>query len=301
MENSYEILGLDLFQWVNWAAALLYGLASIFIWRNARTAINKQPQKAHRRKLIIMMIVGAFLLHSIELYSRLFQNQGGKLVLDLSLGHSISLVAWMAILLYLAASLFRPILNLGIAVLPTAALATHIGGRVNPVARIVQDQTLSADLHLILAVTAFGVLSLAFAQATLVLLQEHQLRRHLHHSSTDRKGVFFPALPPLQTMETILFQLLIIGFMLLTANLVTGLVSSQQNTGLSSGLAIEFNHHTILTLAAWLGFGLLILGHFVRGWRGQQAARYTMIGFGVFILGYFGPRIVRELILVTPQ
>ena len=41
----------------------------------------------------------------------------------------------------------------------------------------------------------------------------------------------------------------------------------------------------------------LITGHFVAGWRGRLAVRWTLAGFTSLLLAYVGSKIVLELIL----
>lgn len=277
----------QLASWSYGVAIILYTLAWGIIWQRARQSKDTAPP---RLTALILVAVG-LAAHSLGLYAKLAGSHSlGGLTLDISLG----IVTWMAVLLYWLVSWWRPVVNLGIAVLPASMLALAIALMLfistpgDAMTHNTNAQGLPA--HLLTAVFTFGVLTLAFAQAVLLTLQEHQLRQHL---SGNSHGFFFPALPPLQSMEKLLFELLILGFILLTASFVLGIAHAHGTLGTT----LPFNHHTLLTIFAWAGFGLIIAGHYLRGWRGQQAARYTMIGFGVFLLAYFGPRVVRELIL----
>ncbi|MCB1717000.1 MAG: cytochrome c biogenesis protein CcsA, partial [Candidatus Competibacteraceae bacterium] len=56
-------------------------------------------------------------------------------------------------------------------------------------------------------------------------------------------------------------------------------------------------HKTILSIIAWLLFGILLWGHRRYGWRGPIAVRWTLGGFIVLMLAYFGSKLVLELIL----
>ena len=100
-------------------------------------------------------------------------------------------------------------------------------------------------------------------------------------------------MPPLQTMEELLFQLVAVGFVLLTLTLISGALFSEQ----LFGRAFVFTHHVVLSMAAWLVFGILLAGHWRRGWRGRSAARWTLAGFALLLLGYFGSRFVLEVLL----
>ncbi|MGI9322793.1 MAG: cytochrome c biogenesis protein CcsA, partial [Pseudomonadales bacterium] len=56
-------------------------------------------------------------------------------------------------------------------------------------------------------------------------------------------------------------------------------------------------HHTVITLAAWLVFAVLMWGRYQLGWRGALASRWVLCGFVLLALGYFGSKLVLELIL----
>ena len=99
------------------------------------------------------------------------------------------------------------------------------------------------------------------------------------------------SLPSLQSMETLMFQLLGAGLVLLTVSLVTGFVF------LENLFAQHLAHKTILSLLAWLLFAVLLVGRSRYGWRGQTAIRWTLSGFAALMLAYFGSKLVLELIL----
>ena len=51
----------------------------------------------------------------------------------------------------------------------------------------------------------------------------------------------------------------------------------------------------VLSLIAWLVFGLLLMGHSRFGWRGRAAVRWTLGGYALLLLAYFGVRFILEL------
>jgi ABC-type uncharacterized transport system permease subunit len=112
--------------------------------------------------------------------------------------------------------------------------------------------------------------------------------RHLHRR---HPGGFVRALPPLQTMEALLFEMIAVGFVLLSISLASGFLF------LEDMFAQHLAHKTILSVAAWTVFALLLWGRFRFGWRGRTALRWTIAGFLVLMLAYFGSKAVLELIL----
>ena len=94
-------------------------------------------------------------------------------------------------------------------------------------------------------------------------------------------------------MENVLFQMVYLGFALLTLTLLSGALSS----GKMFGQALLFNHHTILALLAWISLAVLVLGRLLLGWRGRAAVLWTGLGFFLLATGYFGTRFVLEILL----
>jgi ABC-type uncharacterized transport system permease subunit len=135
-----------------------------------------------------------------------------------------------------------------------------------------------------MSVLAYSLLSIAAVQAVALAIQDHHLR-------TKRPGGFIRALPPLQTMETLLFQMISAGLVVLTLSLITGMIY------LEDMFAQHLVHKTILSLLAWLVFATLLWGRWRFGWRGATAIRWTLSGFFVLLLAYIGSKWVLEILL----
>jgi ABC-type uncharacterized transport system permease subunit len=99
------------------------------------------------------------------------------------------------------------------------------------------------------------------------------------------------ALPPLQAMETLLFQMIGTGLFFLTASLFSGFIFIEDL------FAQHLAHKTVLSIIAWIIFSGLLIGRIRYGWRGHTAIKWTLIGFVLLLLAYFGSKLVLELIL----
>jgi len=230
---------------------------------------------------ILGLGLGAVVLHTAVLYSGL--QQGG--VLNLALTGAFSLVAWVVVLLYLVASLARPVDNLGVIILPLAGVTVLIAllwpGQM-PFPLSSQPQI----VHITVSILAYSLLSLAAVQSLMLLLQE----RHLRHK---QPGGFIRALAPMQTMEQLMFQMIGLGFLLLTATLASGIFFSE----VLFGKPFQSTHHVVLSVFAWGVYGILLLGRWRLGWRGRTAVRWTLGGFTLLVLAYFGSKFVLEIVL----
>lgn len=266
----------------------LYVVVSRLIWRNAT---GNSASKITSGTAIRLLAAVAVCLHALHLYALLYPGGGyinGHGALNLALGNAVSLVAWMSVVLFLLASMIKQTLSLGIIVMPWGLLGLMIGWLAPGEIFLLEELPHGIGQHIAIAIPAYGVLSIAFAQAIILWIQEQRLRK-------PNPGRFFPALPALETMESNLRQLTLLGFALLTVNLITGMLNTRQNYG----ALLLFNHHILLALLAWGGFGGLLLGRKIFGWRGRITARWTIIAFVILALAYFGTRFVSDVILST--
>jgi ABC-type uncharacterized transport system permease subunit len=145
--------------------------------------------------------------------------------------------------------------------------------------------------HLLVAILAYSLLTIAAVQGLLMAAMD----RRLHHERIDAPGAlrFLDRLPPLLTMERVLFRLISAGFVLLTLTLATGVFFSEE----MFGRPLRLDHKTIFAFAAWFVFGGLLAGRAAFGWRGRKALRWTLSGFGLLMLAYVGYRFVFEVVL----
>lgn len=243
----------------------LYLLTALRIWRQS-TATGAVPAIA------LLAHLGAL---SLALFS------GGGLSINWTT--ALSLFTWQSAALLWLFSLRLPLQSLGLAVYPLAALGALAAG-VWPESTQPVSGNWQVRLHVLLSLLSVGLLTLAAAQAILLALQERRL--HAHQS---RSAMRF--LPPLMAMERALFQLVAVGFVLLSASLLTGLWFLQD------WLAQHLAHKTVLSITAWVIFGGLLLARWRVGLRGKQATRWTLVGYCVLILAYFGSKFVLELLL----
>ncbi len=206
--------------------------------------------------------------------------------LNLALGNVFSLVTLMTVVLFLLAALARDVRGLSLLVMPLGIAGLVVGQFLSGRPLLIQDAPPLLWWHLGVALFAFGILCIAAAQALVLIFQD----RHLH---SHRTGNLLPAMPAIQTMENNLFRLTQIGALLLTVNLIIGILFLRARYG----YALEFNHHILLSFVAWLGFCALLAGHRIYGWRGEVAARWTLAAFTVLVLAYFGTRFVTTIIL----
>jgi ABC-type uncharacterized transport system permease subunit len=248
------------------AATLLYGLCGWWAWHN-RTALARAAPIA----------VG---LHLIVLAMSLIHHGS----LRIGVIEAASLFSWQAALLLFLFSLREPISVNGAALYPLAGLFLIWSVlRPSPVSNIALSDW-RVSVHILLSLLSAGLLTLAAAQAMALATQERVLHHHRVAPAASR-------MPPLQTMERILFQLVAVGFALLSLTLLSGLWF------IHDWLAQHLAHKTVLSITAWLIFGVLLWGRWHYGWRGRTATRWALAGYATLIAAYFGSKVILELLL----
>lgn len=204
--------------------------------------------------------------------------------LQIGFFNSASVITFFIVSTLLISGLSKPIHSLFAFVLPLAAVILIIALLVpqSPTPRVYSGGMM---FHIFVSMLAYSVITIAALIAVLLGIQNRQL--HEHHPETRLNRV----LPPLQTTERLMFEWLMIGFVLLTIAIVSG--SLFVNNFFAQSLA----HKTVLTLIAWLFFAVLLFGHFHLGWRGARASKLTVFGFVFLMLAFFGSKFVLEYLI----
>ncbi|MCF7981624.1 MAG: cytochrome c biogenesis protein CcsA [Pseudomonadales bacterium] len=233
-----------------------------------------------QRCRVLLLGALALLLHTVSFNGTVVTDAG----LHLGFFKISSLIGWLITGLVLVSSIQKPLENLLIGVYPIAALglgsAIIAHGTVEPTIHL----SLHSVSHILLSLFAYSVLTIAAIQAVLLAWQDQQL----HHK---RANGFIMRLPPLQVMEQLLFELIWVGVVLLSAAIISGAFFIQDM------FAQHLAHKTLLSIFAWLIFSLLLAGRHWKGWRGSIAIRWTIFGYLLLMLAYFGTKLVLEILL----
>jgi ABC-type uncharacterized transport system permease subunit len=249
-------------------AALAYAAAAALHWRRSAPG------------LAAALAAAALALHGGAIVGATVH--GGSLSLGVT--EALSVFAWQAALLLWVLGRFQPVQVLGVAIYPLAAISALWAARWPTPVSAIPLSDWKIQLHVVLSLFSAGFLTLAAAQAVTLAIQDRLLRDRAPERLVD-------ALPPMQTMEHLLFVMIGLGFFMLSLSLLSGLLF------VDDLLAQHLAHKTVLSVAAWGLFGGLLWGRWRWGWRGRTAIRWTLTGYGVLIMAYFGSKLVLEQIL----
>lgn len=257
-----------------WIAILTYlisGLGTIwFLFKS----------KPINRSLVYGSAIIGVLAHTASLANSLFVGE----MLQMSLLNSISVCVWMTISVIVVSSFTKPLHNLFTFFMPAGAVFLIIA-HLAPQMASPKQYSAGMMIHIMVSLLAYSIMLIATLQAILVNIQTTHLHRHRLNSPITS------ILPPLQSMERLMFEWLMIGFVLLTVAIVTGTLY------VDNLLAQHLIHKTVLTLISWLFFATLLFGHFYLGWRGQRASRLIYLGFGFLLVAFMGSKFVLEYLL----
>ncbi|HTP95811.1 MAG TPA: cytochrome c biogenesis protein CcsA [Burkholderiales bacterium] len=261
--------------------SLLYTLLAVYFWRTrwhvgaAAVAVTPKAWEHHA-------VLAPFALHTLLIYHSAFGSHG----LYLGLGNAVSLIIWLAVAIYWLGGLIYRLEGLQALVLPLAAVAALLPLAFPSQHPLPNTEMFAFKAHLLIAMLAYGLFTIASLHVLLMALME----RRLHGGTLPP---VLSTLPPLLTMETLLFQMIGAGFVLLTLTLASGILFSEE----LFGKPLTFNHKTVFAILSWLVFGALLTGRIAYGWRGRTAMRWTLAGFLMLVLAYIGSKFVLEVIL----
>lgn len=246
-------------------------------WRERDTSPPGKMRTWERTAIALGLV-----LHAVALTGDMHSAMG----MHFSFALALSLMMWMAVLIYWLESFRARMEGLQPMVLPIAAICAALPALFPQSHLIAHAGAVGFRLHFLSAMLAYSLFTLAALQAVFMGYAE----RKLHQRVLTRPLI---SLPPLMSMDALLFRILSVGFVLLTIAVGSGLFYSE----LIFGQPLRFDHKTVFAILSWLIFGTLLLGRVIYGWRGKTALRWTLVGFGVLMLAYIGSRFVLEILL----
>jgi ABC-type uncharacterized transport system permease subunit len=297
--------------------ALLYGGLAVAGWRayrhgaqegahgQARPMLSSVPPMTSAPALAAAtgmtasgraLLLTALVAHGLLLHTTIFPSDA----MMFGFAFALSAMFWLGAGIYWIESFFFPLDGLRLLVLPLACVASLMplgfgGARVLPYAAAPLFK-----LHFIIANIAYGLFAIAALHAVLMLFAERRL--HALRGALERNAGGGPlsswldTLPPLLTLEKLLFRLITAGFVLLTLTLLSGALFSEQ----LAGRPLKFDHKTVFAVISWLMFGALLTARKISGWRGRAALRWVLASFAALLLAYVGSRFVFEVLLHRP-
>ncbi len=264
----------------HFVVVFIYLAVAVTFWRGAKTATSEQSLKLHSALIALGLAIHGWLL-----YQDIFGADFGS-GLNLGFFNALSLIFWLTVLVYWFANLKHQLQSLQAFVLPPAALFALLPALTSTNHFIPQAAQPLFIAHIGIALLAYSLFTFAALHALLMTIAE----RSLHNKPTLIK---LPSFPPLMVMESLLFRVITIGFVLLTFTLISGMLFSEE----IFGKPMQFTHKVVFSFASWVIYGWLLFGRYQYGWRGKKAINLTLIGFVLLLLAYVGSKFILQVLL----
>jgi ABC-type uncharacterized transport system permease subunit len=142
------------------------------------------------------------------------------------------------------------------------------------------------DVHIVSAVVTYGLLTIAAVAGAAAFLQERALKQKHPNALTRR----LPAMAESEALEVALL----------------GAAEAVLAVGVASGMAAEhflrsallpFNHKVVLSLAAFVVIGALLIARRTMGIRGRRVARLALFAYVLLTLAYPGVKFVTDVLM----
>jgi len=198
-----------------------------------------------------------------------------------NLYESLIFFSFTVILLYLIVEWRTKNKTLGAFVTPLASLAMayasfspNISSRIQPLVPALKSNWLIT--HVITCFFGYAAFGLAFAISIMYFLK--RLDR------SPQKKVFFRLIPDTGVLDELNYQMVVIGFLMLTLGIITGSVWAHS----AWGTYWSWDPKETWSLITWLIYAAVLHSRLVRGWRGKKIAILCMVGFFCVLFTYFG-------------
>lgn len=255
----------------------------LYIIAGVAFGASRLPRFSQSSKLLIITAfivgIGGLVWHCQALLGLILMPSG----IALSMSSTASFIGLQLALIAIIGGIEPSLRGLaGGLLLLGAAAATLTGLQV--VESASEPRTWQLQAHILIAVFAYGLLTVGAIVAVYALIQD----RRLHVGKLSTVNQLFA---PLETTERLLFGITGAGFSVLLIAVLLGF------TFVDNLFAQHLAHKTFLSILALLLFGILLAGRRFAGWRGRRAIFLYLWGFAMLCLAYFGSRYILEEVL----
>ena len=199
-----------------------------------------------------------------------------------NLYESLIFFSWTIILLYLIIEWRTKNKTLGVFVTPLAFLALayasfspSIETKIQPLVPALKSNWLIA--HVITCFFGYSAFGISFGLSLMYLIKKGE-------QESGRQNFFTRLLPGPAVLDDLNYQIVAIGFLMLTLGIITGSVWAHS----AWGSYWSWDPKETWSLITWLVYALVLHSRMVRGWRGRRIAMLCIIGFTCVLFTYFG-------------
>ena len=244
----------------------IFTIISYFFTAYLQGCYLKIPSHKLKTNINILSTI-SILAHGALLIFFIYEYQ------NLNLFKLISLGCWMiAFLIYLGSFGKKNMQNLYLFIFPITSISFLFVIVFNKKQGFINLSNAKEAIHIVLSTLMFSAICFSALLAGILTIQDRNLRKY-------HKG-FTELLPSIESMENLLFEIIVTSFLLLTLILISSLFLF--NPFFSGNLLNKI----ILSFFAWIVLAILLRGRFYAGWRGQTATRWTFFGTSLILMIY---------------
>ena len=260
----------------------IYGLA-VLLYVTAWVFKKARPQKLATATLIVAAAGNAagILMRWAESY-----RMGIGHVPLTNLYESLVFFALVFAVVYLFIEFRYHIRTIGIVASPIPFLAMayaslpKVKSGIEPLIPALKSNWLIA--HVMTCFIGYAAFAIAFGISILYLVK----------SAKEHEGsVLMARLPDLKILDELMYQMVMFGFLFLSAGIITGAVWANQAWGRYWG----WDPKETWSLITWLIYAAVLHARLMRGWEGKRIAWLCILGFLAVLFTYFGVNLLPGL------
>jgi cytochrome c-type biogenesis protein CcsB len=228
--------------------------------------------------MILGLHTGAIIVRWVESY----QLGIGHAPLS-NLYESLIFFAWTIALIYVWIERRTGSKTIGVFAMPFAFLAMayasfspNMNDRIQPLLPALQSNWLIA--HVITCFLGYAAFTVSCSLSIMFLLKKPKTKL-----KKEEQGL--PAyFPEIAVLDDLIYQTIIIGFLLLTLGIATGSIWAHS----AWGTYWSWDPKETWSLITWLVYAALLHARMMKGWHGTRIAWLSIIGFACVLFTYFG-------------
>lgn len=246
---------------------------------------------------LVMMVMGRRLPGTLATYTLLgsFAAQTAAIILRwqesyaLGMGRapfsnlyeSLIFFAWTLVLLYLivewrtknksTGAFVTPLIFLALAY---ASFSPNISSKIMPLIPALKSNWLIT--HVITCFLGYAAFALSFGFSLMYLFKGND--------SANNTASFLRLIPARGILDELNYQMVVIGFLMLTLGIITGSVWAHS----AWGSYWSWDPKETWSLITWLVYAAVIHSRLVRGWKGRKIIILCIVGFACVLFTYFG-------------
>ncbi len=161
-----------------------------------------------------------------------------------------------------------------------ASLSPNISDRIQPLVPALKSNWLIA--HVITCFIGYAAFAIAFGLSIMFLFKQND---------SKEEGHFLKLFPDVKILDELSHQMIMFGFLFLSAGIITGAVWANSAWGRYWG----WDPKETWSLITWFVYATLIHARFMRSWHGKRLAYLSIIGFAAVLFTYFGVNLLPGL------